>query len=1244
LLVTLEALRGYRETSPSVKLRTLVLLLALFLVARPTRAESALFHPDLGERIAELQAARGPEAYAALRRVWASWDRASPAHVEEILLAARENPRLSPALRVYAGVLAGLARVRRGDLRAGRDAIAALGYVDRWAVIGPFDNEGKSGLDTAFGPELELGNPIVPGRAQSGKERPVRWRGVPREFPHGFVNFGSLLRPDQKVCAYATTFVQAKQGKPAPRTVSAWIGAGGAFKAYWNGREVLKSTVYSSHDFDRYAVPLELEQGMNTLTVKVCGEESAPVLSVRFGDERGGALALEFTNELSASAAAAETVTRAKGKKARALPKLEGAVQAFDRLTAGARPRAADLESYARYLFESDGDDPAVHRARDLATKAAEQEPTVRRLLLAAALAEDHNQRGDWITKAEALVAKRTAPREVLLARALHRRASPAYEEAFPYFDRLLARDPDDLAAIQGRVELYSMAGLPRTALATLENALARNPDAVNLLNLYASALRALGRSTDAAEVEARYSGLRFDDGGFLGQMMGLAVARRDRAAAEHWTERLVSSHPGDLWALNTAAQTYRALGQSARAVATYQRALELAPEDVGTLRTLADLYGETGRAEQQLTLLREVLRIRPQDKAVREYVEHVEPKKPRADEAYAWAPERFLPLRHAPPNGENQRTLRDLTVSTVYENGLASQYRQLVFQPLTDASAANARQHGFVYEADRQVVELRGAKVYRASGRVDEAIEWGEGPADDPSISMYTSGRTFYIQFPRLEAGDVVELRYRVDDVTPRNEFNDYFGEITYLQGGDAKANVEYVVVAPKTRPLYFDHRVPGLELSSVDSGNQRIYRFFAARIAGLDPEPMMPPAQEVLGFVHVSTYKSWDDLGRWYWGLVRDQFDLDDETRKLARKITEGAKTEREKVEAVYDWVTKNTRYVALEFGIYGYKPRRCVQTVTRGWGDCKDKATVIVTLLKELGIPATFVVLRTQLKGGLPSKIPSFAPFDHAIAYVPSLDLYLDGTAEHTGIEELPRMDIGALAMQVNDGKTKLVTVPVPPPGKDFVEREVHARIQKNGDSRLTLDYRAAGYNAADWRRQYHAESARRERVNHDLGAELPGFVLSPGAQGIQTSDLDDARKPVTLHVEGTAPSYARREGAQLSMAVTNSLRLTSTYASLSQRKQDVWIHAFSELRDNFVVELPPGARVTVAPEPRNIDSPFGWYSLSVENKTDKVTVKGKLGLKVTRVAPADYAAFKRFCEEVDRALSQRLVIEP
>ncbi len=1228
------------------KLRILVLLSALVGLSPAASAIDASFHPDLAERTADLARARGPESYAALRRIWATWDRTNPAHVEEALGRAERDDRLSPPVRVYAGVLGAFSRLRRGDVTAARTRFEQLGFVDRWLLVGPFDNEGKSGLDTPQAPELELGAAIVPGRAYTGKERAVRYRPVPREFPHGFLDFGSLLRPEQKVCAYATTFVRSKEPLKAPRRISAWVGSGGAFKLFWNGKEVLKSSSYAAHDFDRRATLLELQPGINQLVVKVCGDDAAPVLSLRLGDAKGGPDAgVEVSNDVTLSAEASALVQKLKDKPQAKLPALEGPAQAFDRITAKKDVKPSELEAYARYLAETDGDDPAVHLARDLAQRAAETEPSIARYLLVARLSEDQNRRNEWLTKAEALAEKRKeTDRDLLLARALQRRVGPNWREASPYFDRVLAIDPDNLLAVQGRVEVYHMAGLPRTALSALESAVARNPNAVSLLNLYASQLRQLGRTTEAEEVEARYFALRFDDASFLNQMLDLAVARRDAAAAEHWAERLIASHPGDLWALGTAARAYRSLGQSERAVATYRRALELAPEDVGMLRTLADLSGELGRRDEQLRLLREILRIRPQERSVREYIEHVEPEKPRADEAYAWNKERFLPLRHAPAQGENKRTLRDLTVSTVFENGLSSQFRQVVFQPLTEAAAAAARQYGFVYEADRQIVQLRGAKIYRGDGKVDEAIEWGEGAADDPSISMYTSARVFYVQFPRLEAGDVVELRYRLDDVTPRNDFNDYFGDIVLMQDTEPTQNAEYVLITPKTRTLYFDQRVPGLKQATTDVGSQRIYRFWADKIAPLRPEPAMPPLQETLGFVHVSTYKTWQDLGRWYWGLVRDQFDLDEETRRLARKIVEGKKTEAEKVRAVYDWVTKNTRYVALEFGIYGFKPRRCVQTVSRGWGDCKDKATVIVTLLKELGIPSTLVVLRTQMKGDFYSKLPSFAPFDHAIAYVPSLDLYLDGTAEHTGIEELPQMDLGAIGMLVNDGDAKIVRLPSARPDKNFLEQDLTAKLEASGQAKLELGYRTSGYNAAQWRDRYHAESTRRERINHDIGATFPGFTLVPGEAGVETSNLEDAETPVWVKVQGIAPTFARREGKSLIVPVTDDFRLTPSYASLSKRNLPVAIGAFSELRNTYTIELPPGAKVASMPQPVQVDGPFGYYSLQVETTGQKVKVQSKLGVKVSRVNVPDYPAWKQFCEAADRALGAPLVVEP
>ena len=1212
-------------------------------LAAYAHAGQTSFHQDLRELSKELDAARGPEVYATLRRIWGTWDRADPTHVEEVLLAAEHDPHLGAPARAYASALSALGRARRGDLKAARDSIRGLGFVDQWLVVGPFDNEGKAGLDTPSGPEPELTQAILPGKAYTGKERPVRYRPVPSVFPYGYLDAGSLVRPEAKVCLFATTFVSAAKAK---RKLSVWAGAGGAFKLFWNGDLVLQDSAYRGHDYDRSATEVELEPGPNELTLKLCGEEQSPVGSVRVAAADGSPdPSLVFSNDFAQSQAFAQAFAKKKpSDKLRAHAGPEGPIQLFQKLTAGKHPTPAALEAYARYLAETGGDDPARHEARDFAKQAADAEPTIRRLLLAGRLAEDRNQTGEWIKKAEALAARDPRPnREVLLARALDRRTSPNWRDAFPYFDKVLAIDPDDSLAIRGRVELYNLAGLPRTALDTLEHASARNPNSVNLLNMYASQLRMLGRTTDAAEVESRYSALRFDDAGFLGSMIELAVARRDRPAAERWTERLLATHPDGLWALALAARTYRALGEPERAISAYRRALELAPEDTATLRALAELDGDAGKKDEQLALLREILRIRPQDREVRDYVEHLEPQKPRADEAYAWESPRFLKLRHAPANGQNRRLLRDLTVSTVFENGLSSQYRQIVFQPLTDAAAAAARQYAFGYEADSQAVQLRGARVYRGDGRIDEAIESGEGPADDPSIATYTSARTFYIQFPRLEPGDVVELRYRVDDVTPKNDFGNYFGEVTYLQGTDPVQNAEYVLITPKSRTFYIDQNVPRLVQSNEVVGAQRIYHFFADQIASVAPEPAMPPLQEVLGFVHVSTYKNWKDLGRWYWGLVKDQFDLDDETRNLAKRITEGKTTDVDKVKAVYEWVTKNTRYVALEFGIYGYKPRRCVQTVARGWGDCKDKATVITTLLNQLGIPTTMVVLRTQMKGDFRSSVASFAPFDHAIAYVPSLDLYLDGTAEHTGIYELPRMDIGALGMHVNQGNTELSYVPNPAPEKNFVRREVKVQLAKSGEAKLEFDYTTAGYNAPEWRSQYQTEATRIERINNDLGHEFPGFEIQPGPQGIVTSDLTKVEEPVHIKVRGSAPSFARHEGNQLSMAVTDSFRLTPSYASLSQRRHDVRLLAFSTLEDVYTVKLPPGAKVVSAPSNAAKDGPFGSYSVSVQTDKDQVTISSRILVKVARVTPKDYPAWKTFCEEADRALNPRLVVE-
>ena len=1227
------------------KRRLLFAILTLLCAIAPGFAAA-----DVGQRLPKLaklseEVVRGgmPLGYVPLRQIWQEWDQGDPSQVEATLGSLAKDPAVSAPLRAYAGLLEAYARRRRGDLAGAKERIKDLGFVSRWIVAGPFDNEGKTGLDRSFGPEEELDDALSMARTYDGKERQVGNRMTPDVFPYGWVDLGAMMRPQEKVCGYASTFIRDPRAKNGPRPFSVWFGASGSAKVFFDGREVLKDAKYRDLDSDRMGVALTMKDASwHRLTVKICGDEDAPMFALRLADPNGAPdRALESDPDATHAREAAATKFHRLGLETeKTTPALSGPIPAFEKLTAGNQGSPAASEAYARYLVLTSSDDPAEHRARDLAARAASSAPTVQRCLLAGDLAENRNQHAIWIDKAEDLVRK--SPKmpiedriDTLLARAGHTRGGANWRDAIPYFDKVLALDPDNVAANLARVELFSEAGLRETALTMLERAVNSRPRSVALLRANTAALRELDRTTEMEEVAARYATLRYDDAQMISDRIDLALARRDAPSANKWIDRLLETNPDSARSLSTAAKAYVSLGDRPRAIAIHRKALDLAPDDTVELRALADVYAVGGQQDEQIRLLKKVLELKPQEKDVREYVAHTEPSKPRADEIYARPSTEFLKLRGEAANGRTKRTLVDLQVTTVFPNGLASRFHQIVFQPLTDAAAAEAREYGFGFEADSETVQLRGAKIYRKNGAIDEAIESGEGATDDPAMAMYSSARAFYIRFPRLDPGDVVELLYRVEDVSHRNAFADYFGEVRYMQSTEPIAHAEYVLITPKARTFYFNKpSVPGMQSKVEEQGDSKIWRYTAENVPALDPEPSSPPLAETLGHIHVSTYKSWDDMGRWYWGLVKDQFTPDDEVRRRATELTKNAKDEKAKIKAIYDFVVQKTRYVALEFGIHGFKPYRCAQIFARGFGDCKDKATLIVTMLKELGIDATIVILRTGMKGDFETDPASLAPFDHAIAYVPKYDWFLDGTAEFTGSTELPSMDRGALAVLINEGKPKVVHLPEPPPSESVTARHLEATVAPDGSAQIDWDVSVSGAHASSWRGRYHAKATQKQRVQEDLASELPQLDV----QSVSSNDIDDIESKVEIKAKGKAPAYARKDGETRTVGVGAREHMVRAYAPLSTRRESLRINALTTEENETVVHLPQGAKILGAPHAASGNSPFGTFKIETETNGTVVKVKTSIALAKSRIAASDYPAFRAFCEQVDRELGQ------
>jgi len=1239
-----------RLTRRSSRVRLSTVLLALAVAWFATSPPSSPARADTGGRgklaalHAKIVAATGPFAIIALRELWAQWDEADPGMVEEILREVADDDREPTEVRAYSALLEAYARRRRGDLDGARTRIARLGFVGRWMMLGPFDNEGKTGLAARYDPESEETQTLTLARDYDAKDhRRTRWRLLPAVSPYGWVDFGAFVRPAENACVYATTFVRDARLRAAEsRSVTIWAGATGAFRISWNGARVFEDDKYRDLDSDRFALGVTLRAGWNRLTVKACGDDRAPMLSLRVGAADGAPdehIEVDADPLHSTRAGGAATTS---GQPI-APNGLEGPLQAFERLVKTGDADA--LEGYARYLETTGADDPTEHRARELARKAAEKAPTVSRLLLAGQVSESRNQRLAWIERAEALAAGgRVSVDEsiqVLLARAEYIRSGVNGREAEPIYESILAIDPDNLTATLAKAELFEDAGLYDTALAFLDRSAARQPHSVGLLRAIVAALREEGRELEADETAERYAELRFDDPAFVRAHIDLAVARRDTTSASRWIDRLLAINPDSAAAFQTAADAWKRLGERVRAVAAYRGALEIAPDDTTTMRELATLYGLNGQREEQVGLLRRVLELMPQAKDVRDEVAHLGPATVRPDERFARPAAEFLANRRRDSGGRARRSLADVQVTTVFPNGLASRFRQIVFQPLTEAAAAQSREYEFTYEADSQTVQLRAARVYRSDGRVDEAIESGAGGmADDPDLAIYTSTRSYYVRFPRLEPGDVVELRYRVEDVAPRNAFADYFGDVVYLQGAEPIDRAEYVLITPKARTFYFNEpRVPGLQRTVEERGDQRIFDFVAPDVAPVEQEALQPPWAEVLGHVNVSTYKSWDDMGRWYWGLVKDQFIPDDEVRRRAEALTHGLSDAPAKVRAIYDYVVQKTRYVALEFGIHGYKPYRCAEIFARGFGDCKDKATLIVTMLNALGIKAIPVIVRSANKGDIESAPASLAPFDHMIAFVPSLGLYLDGTAEYTGSLELPAMDRGAMALEVDEGSVHLVHLPDPPASESVDAHTIEATVGRDGAAQVDWHADVSGVQAAEWRVRFHADATRKQRVQQMLAAILPGSEVA----AVEAGDLEDVEQQVKMRVRGRVPQFAVPDGDTMTIPLGRREHMVRNFASLASRKLDVRLLAQFTEQDDWTVRLPAGAKIRSLPSSARSSGPFGSYELDVEAARNVLRARTIVTLRKTRVPAAEYAAFRSWCEEVDRALGQRAIVE-
>lgn len=661
---------------------------------------------------------------------------------------------------------------------------------------------------------------------------------------------------------------------------------------------------------------------------------------------------------------------------------------------------------------------------------------------------------------------------------------------------------------------------------------------------------------------------------------------------------------------------------------------LEMMPENPHLLQRMGELHLRQERRDAALPFLKKALALRPQNPDLEKLLAFSQESVTHFYEAYRVAdtPEaKIFEVSDIVVNVDN-------TVVKVSPNGQSSTYHQLEWEIVSEEGIEELPGYAFSYAPLRQKAEVVRGEVLRGD-QVIHISRFGRARISDPAYRMYYDLVSYQVAFPPLEVGDRVRLEYRIDDTGSTNIFGDYFGDLQYFAQANPVRLQRYTLIMPADRKVHYHVEKMKPEFEKSFDGKNNVFQWQLNSVSPYETESRMPGLAGYMPYVAISTFNNWQDMAKWYNDLIRDQLDLDRETASIAEKLADGVSDRLEIVKRIHEYVISHTRYVALEFGIHGYKPYQVNQVNNRQFGDCKDKASLIVSMLRHVGIPAQISIVRTADKGDVHTFPAMLAYFNHAIAYVPEFDLYLDGTAEFSGIEELPTMDQGALTLLVDEnGVGKLTKIPISQDNLQVYDFKLD--LDSNGAAQVegSISYKGAG--TPGLREFLSIDAKLSQNIQKMMRDTLPGL-------DIQASDREGRtiNEPITLNFSGQTRQLLQvgTDQMALSLDFLNDA-LTQVYAANARRTFPIDFGVPKTRRVQLTVAAPEGFKIDQVPETLEVEDSNFAARLGIE-RADARTLRlnYQVEFKSHRVQPEDYPSLRKLLQEHDRLLDKNIIFK-
>ena len=414
-----------------------------------------------------------------------------------------------------------------------------------------------------------------------------------------------------------------------------------------------------------------------------------------------------------------------------------------------------------------------------------------------------------------------------------------------------------------------------------------------------------------------------------------------------------------------------------------------------------------------------------------------------------------------------------------------------------------------------QEIPEIR-ARVIAPDGKVSvlDPKTITDGPAREDAEDTYTDARVRKVPLPAASVGSIVEQETVSTDKEPlfaggSGYWDSFSWEVPYRRA-------ELRIDLPKAASFRIKvMALPDAKIKDEVVGDMRHYSLEQGYIPARAESDIPLPTHEFIGHgTRFSTGESWASVAQAYSKLAEANIDPTKVKSLLPKPGANGIDAR------IVAALHKAVRYTGIEFGQASLQPTPAGEILKRHYGDCKDKAALLVAMLRAAGIEANLALLETGPGLDVDLDLPGMG-FDHAIVYVPAAQgnvaLWIDATAEYAEVGTLPEMDGGHQALIIAEGTTGLTMTPEPKPDDDHLTELRDVVLADYGAATISETSMTHGQIDASYRSLYGGELTRERK--EDLEKYAKNVYVANALASITHGDAHDLSKPFALKLDMT-----------------------------------------------------------------------------------------------------------------------------